>query len=1070
MVAIAKCLNHNQRAFAKHNAAALSRMQQRKKYGPLLDSRCGAGAIIFSGETMFELKPIVRHLLFTFGGISAIATAVPASAQPVEEKERVVITGTRILKRDFETSSPVVTISAEELRANQDITLETFLNTLPQANPAGTTTSNNPGNNGQANIDLRGLGANRNLVLIDGRRPMVSASDQTVDLNTIPLSMIESIEVISGGAAAVYGADAVAGVVNIRLKPRFEGVELNAGYSDSEKKDALERSFSALIGGNFADRRGNAAMAFDYSDREGLIKGQRDFAKVATATTSFFPEGTYRPTSNNAPSQAAIDALFGQASYGGAAPGSVPRTLPVGFNLDGTLFSVGIFNSPIDVRNWRYPVDDSVNTSLFPDVYSYNFDAVNILVLPLERRSMMTKFDYKFANDVEAFARFSNTRYSATQALAPTPVPTVSVAAPGTATPTQATSSLVEPGRNSANQLVVPVTNPFIPADLQSLLASRTGDNPALVGSGATEPFFMRWRTLPIGLRTQDFENIVNQYLGGAKGPLIGSWTWEAYASEGRTKISTVQGGNVNTQRLQQALEAADGGQSLCAGGVNPFGRNPLSAECIEFLEVKTATTEEFLQQIVQAYATGDVAQLPAGPMTAVVGAEGRRFEYSFDPGAASGPISGFNVQDPAGGTNSFKDFFAELAVPVVRNAPMAKELDVSLAYRNSSSKFKDEVSGLESPKRSSDAWAINFNWVPTDAWRGRASIQRSVRAPNFGELFAGGGSAPQIFDPCSATSNARTTGANAAQLLTLCQNAGLLGAGGWLGDNFVQTPGAQASIVFAGNRELTPETGDSITLGAVWSPNFAGVLSGLRASIDYYRIKVKNAIVFSDTNEFIADCYNFYGNNAAYDPNYANCAGIARVGDILFLDNVADPDGLFQSTNGGKIQTSGIDVQVNWGARVGPGRLDTTLNVNRLLEYKLQTQPYLPDNDFVGTIPYFGAGFGQAFPKWKASLLGRYKVAQFGFDARVRFIDKMQNRMEIIFPGEKFTGVPSTYYWDFGATWDVTKYATVRVGVNNAFDQKPRVYQPNVQSGTDPSTYDVIGRRFFIQAQMRFQ
>jgi outer membrane receptor protein involved in Fe transport len=1053
-------------------------MQQGMRYGAPLDSRCDAGATIFWGKSVFQLKPIVRNILFAFGGVGAISTAVPVAAQPVEEKERVVITGTRIIKRDFETSSPVVTVSAEEIRANQDITLETFLNTLPQANPAGTTTSNNPGNGGQANIDLRGLGANRNLVLIDGRRPMVSASDQTVDLNTIPLSMIESIEVISGGAAAVYGADAVAGVVNIRLKRRFEGVELNAGYSDSEKKDAFERTVSALIGGNFADRRGNAVLAFDYSDREGLIKRQRDFAKVATATTSFFPEGTYRP-GPNAPSQAAVDALFGQPSYGGAPPGSVPRTLPVGFNLDGTLFSVGIFNSPRDVRNWRYPVDDSVNTSLFPDVYSYNFDAVNILVLPLERRSMMTKFDYKFANDIEVFGRFSNTRYSATQALAPTPVPTVSVANTATATATQAASPLVSPAinpntgspYNSGNQLVVPVTNPFIPADLAGLLASRTGDNPALLGSGATEPFFMRWRTLQLGLRTQDFDNIVNQYLGGVKGPLVGkTWTWEAYASEGRTKISTVQSGNVNTQRLQQALEAPDGGASLCAGGINPFGRNPLSQQCIEFLQVKTATSEQFVQQIVQAFATGDIADLPAGPLTAVIGAESRRFQYSFDPGAAAGPISGFNVQDPAGGTNSFKDLFAELAVPLMRNAPMAKDLDVTFAYRNSASKFQDEITGASSPRRSSDAWAINLNWVPADAWRGRASVQRSVRAPNFGELFAGGGSAPQIFDPCSVTSNARTSGPNAVQLRALCRDAGQIGGLGAAVDQFVQTPGTQASITFSGNRELKPETGDSVTLGAVWSPNFTGALAGLRASIDYYRIKLKNAIVFTDTNELIADCYNFYGNNRAYSPAYSNCAGIFRLGDILFLDNLADPDRKFQSSNNGKIQTSGIDVQLNWGAKLGPGRLDTTLNINRLLEYKLQTQPYLPFNDFAGTIPYFGAGFGQAFPKWKASLLGRYKLAQFGFDARVRYIGSMKNRMGVIFPGETFSGVPSTFYWDFGASWEATKFATLRVGVNNAFDQKPRTYQPNVQSGTDPSTYDVIGRRFFVQAQMRFQ
>lgn len=1027
-----------------------------------------------------QLKVMARALAFAFGGLSVGVPVSQAQTQSQPEKlEAVTVTGTRIAKRDFESSSPIVTISAEQLKANQDVTLETFLNSLPQVNPAGTTSTNNPGNNGQANIDLRGLGANRNLVLIDGRRPMVSAADQSVDLNTIPLSMIESIEVISGGAAAVYGADAVSGVVNIRLKRQFEGLELNAGWSDSERfSDSRERSVSAVFGGNFAERRGNAMMAFDYSDREGLIKKQRDFAAVATATTSFFPEGTYRPTGNNAPSQAAIDALYGQPSYGGAAPGTVPITAPHGFNLDGSLFYPGIFNNPRDVLNWRYPVDTGVNTRLFPDVYSYNFDAVNILVLPLERRSMMAKFDYKLPSDIEIFSRFSNTRYTSLSALAPTPVPTVSVAGSGLASSTQASSPFVTAAINpvtgapfnSGNQLVVPVTNPFIPPDLAALLASRTGNNPALVGAGAGEAFFMRWRTLPIGLRTQAFENVVNQYLAGAKGPLFGDkWSWEAYASEGRTKIPIVQSGNVNTQRLQQALEAADGGASLCAGGVNPFGRRPLSAECIQFLEVKTGTTEEFTQQIVQAFVTGDVAQLPAGAMTAVIGTESRYFKFSFDPGAASGPISGFNVQSVAGGSNSFKDFFAELAIPVIRNAPMAKEFDVSLAFRNSSSKFKDEVSKLESPKQSSDAYSLNLNWVVTDAWRGRGSLQRSVRAPNFGELFSGGGSAPQIFDPCSVTSNARTSGANAAALRLLCRDAGQIGGLGAGVDTFVQTPGTQASIVFSGNRDLKPESGDSITLGAVWQPNFGGMLSGLRASVDYYTIKVKEAIVFSDTNEFIADCYNFYGNNPTYNASYANCAGLFRAGDILAVENLNSADGTYLSTNAGTIQTSGIDIQVNWGARIGPGRLDTTFNLNRLLEYKLQTGTFLPNNDFAGTIPYFGAGLGQAFPKWKASLSGRYKINQFAIDARMRYIDKMKNRMGVLFQGEAFTGVPSTTYWDLAGSWEFARNASLRLGVNNLFDQEPRVYQPNVQSGTDPSTYDVVGRRVFLQAQVKF-
>lgn len=1007
-----------------------------------------------------RINPVVRAMSIAFGAV-AILGALPAAAQ-----QTITVTGSRILKADFDSSSPIVTITAAELTAHQDVTLETFLNTLPQVNPHGTTTSNNPGNGGQANIDLRGLGSNRNLILIDGRRPMVSASDQSVDLNTIPIALIESIEIISGGAAAVYGADAVSGVVNIKLKKRFEGLNLRAGYTNSTKfNDARERNVGATFGGNFAGNRGNAALSFEYAEREGMIKSQRNFAAVATATTSFFPEGTWRVTSNNAPSQAAVDALYGQASYGSNAPGAVPSTQPHSFNTDGSLFYPGIFNSPRDVLNFRYPIDSGVNTNLFPDVYSYNFDAVNVLTLPLERRSVMGKFDFRLTNDVEVFSRFGNTRYTSFSALAPTPVSTVTVAAPGTATSSQGSSALIEPTRNIGAQLVVPVTNPFIPADLATLLASRTGDNPVLVGAGATEPFLMRWRTLGAGLRKQNFTNDVTQYMGGARGALSGSWTWEAYLSEGKTKITNKQEGNIDTNRLLGALARTDGGVGLCAGGVNPFGRQPLSAECATYLQVSNLTTTEFNQTIGQAYATGEVGKLPAGTATAVLGAEFRQFSYSFDPGSASGPISGFNVQTPAGGNNSFKDVFGELSLPLLKNHAMAKSLDVSLALRSSKSQSEDEVQGISSPSKNSNAWSLNLDWKPINDWRARASLQSSVRAPNFGELFDGGGSAPQIFDPCSVTSVERTTGANAASLRTLCRDAGQIGGLGGNVDLFVQTPGTQASIQTEGNTNLNPETGNSVTVGLVWTPSG----SGFRAAVDYYSVTVKDAITVADSNEIIADCYNYTGANPTYSATRPSCAGLFRSGDILGVEDLSNASGAFAGTNGGRIKTSGIDFNLGWGGRVGPGKLDTQLNLSYLIEYKLKTAGNLPTLDFAGTIPYFGAGLGQAFPRVKASLSAQYKMGDLGMDARIRYIDKMTNRMGKIFTTERFTGVSATTYLDVGGSWDFAKGKTVRAGFNNLLDQKPKTYAPNVQSGTDPSTYDIVGRRFYMQANFQF-
>ena len=444
-------------------------------------------------STHHPIRVAVRRTLVCGVAASAalfgsVAAQAQDQADDSAELTEVVVTGSRIVRQDFIANSPITTVSAEQLKQNADITLDTFLNTLPGVNPAGTTTSNNPGNNGQSNVNLRGLGSNRNLVLIDGRRPMVSASDQTVDLNTIPSALVESIEVITGGAGAAYGADAVAGAVNVKLKRNFEGAEVNVGYSNStEESDAQEYTVSTALGANFGDDRGNAVIGFEYGNREGMIKSQRAFSANATATTSFLPEGLYFPSGNN-PTQAAVDGVF--ARYGVAAGGVPAGSSLIGFNLDGTLLSRGVFNSPLNVQNWRYPVDLAVNGPLFPDVYSYNFDAVNILTLPLERRSMLAKMNYEWDNGVEVFTQFGYTQYDSTAALAPTPISTITTAAPGeNRTGGEATSPLVAPMGRIANLLIIPVTNPFIPADFRTLLASRTGDNAALVGAGATEPF-----------------------------------------------------------------------------------------------------------------------------------------------------------------------------------------------------------------------------------------------------------------------------------------------------------------------------------------------------------------------------------------------------------------------------------------------------------------------------------------------------------------------------------------------------------------------------------------------------
>ena len=1010
---------------------------------------------------------------------AAFATAGAAYAQSNEVTE-VVVTGSRIVRQDYVANSPISTVTGDQTVANADITLDTYLNTLPQVNPSGTTTSNNPGNGGQSNINLRGLGSNRNVVLIDGRRPMVSANDLTVDLNTIPQALIESIEVITGGAGAAYGADAISGAVNVKLKRNFEGVDIRANYSNStEFWDAEEYQLSAAIGGNFADGKGNAVFGFDRSYREAMIKSQRSFSQNATSTTSFLPEGALFWGNANAPTKAALDGIF--ATYGVTPSQIALSSGTIGFNMNGSLFYKGVFNNPLDVQHFTYPIDGKVNQALYPDLYSYNFDFVNILTLPLDRYSFMTKVNYELDNGIEFFASGGWTEYTASTALAPSPFPTVNTRNPSTARPQDVISNLVTPGKQIAQRLVIPTTNPFIPADLRTLLNSRTGDDPNLVGAGATEPFQMRQRTLDLGLRLSNYDNTVVQFLGGIKGPIGDTgFTFEASVSEGRTTIIQTQTGNVQTQKLQTLIEAADGGASICAGGFNIFGRQPISAACQKYIAASTSLSTKMTQQIAQGFVTGKVAELPAGDLQLVLGAEYRGFEYNFDPGAAAGPISGFSNQNPDKGTNSFKDLFGELAIPIIKDQPFIKSLEVDLGARYSKNEFADKIGGTSVQLDGVYAYKAEVNWEINDLLRARASYQRSVRAPNFSELFSGGGNSPQYFDPCSITSQARK-GANAAQITALCLNGGFNGgvAASAIG-SFVQTPGSQIGVDVLGNLALKPEEGTTFTAGVVWkSPWENQWLSRLQGSVDYYNIKIDKAILTPTPNQIVAACYNYYGTNPTFSPTNVNCDGILRSGgDILFVYDPNNGYAEFTASNGGHQKTSGIDIQFDYGFDLewlgapsswGSVRMGAVLT--HVIEFK-QQDPFAGSKelDFAGTVSYFGSGLGTSFPDWKATINTDWTVGDLKVDARARYISAMENRLNIEFPGEtEFTGPGSVWYFDLSGTYALTDNVEFRLGVNNVFNKEAQTYKPNVQSGTDPSTYDVVGRRVFGGVKLRF-
>jgi outer membrane receptor protein involved in Fe transport len=970
---------------------------------------------------------------------AAASVAVPAVAQ--SDIDAVVVTGTRIAKRDAIAESPILSVTNEDFVDSGYITVDHVLNTLPQVVPSVSSQSNNPSSNGRAFIDLRGLGTNRNLILIDGRRGMGSTSGGVVDINTIPASLIERVEVISGGAAAVYGADAIAGVVNFIMKKNFEGFEINSGYYLTEEEDGQQVGFDVTAGGMFADGKGNAVFNVSYYDRDDMYKGARAFAAEATSLTGTFPGGGWTPspgtpatptapaTGGNTPSQAALDAMFG--------PNTCSRTggdAGFGFNPDGSPFCTGALGDPNrNVVGYTGP-DSWIAHNFYPDRFSYNFEPDNILILPMERWNIFSNVSLDLGDNFQPYVQAIFTNYNAKQELAATP-------------------------GGIGN---VPRTNPFIPASLVPLLDSRTDINGVPVPNA---PLAMGYRFNALGGRTGENNHDVWQLVTGTKGDIAGTWGYDVYYSYGRSVQTEVQGGNVRVPRVTQLLNAPDGGNSLCAGGFNPFGDNPLSPACQAFIGLQAKNQTLVEQSMVEAVVTGSLFDAPAGSVQAAFGASWREIAFDFKPdsGLQPGQVIGFNEQLPITGRLDYVDLFTEIAVPLLKDLPGVQSLSLTGGYRTTD----NNVFG------SDDTWKLTLDWNITDSLRFRGGIQQAVRSPNIAELFA-----PQVnnfpsignnTDPCNTSvTNPNTfhpqmgrNGPNGAAVAALCAAQSAIAGGATYNQGF-----GQAQALTGGNPTLTPETADSWSAGVVFTSNSDHpMLERLTVSVDYVSIEIEDVIAGFSALNIMQRCYNREGANPTYTLNNQWCN--------MFVRNDANggrPENVLTiAQNQSFINTSGIDFAIDWGVSLGEraGDLGFSMVGTWVEKWELQDAVTTPVYEYVGTI---GQVTASSTPEWKVNLTTTWSLADVQLQHTMRYIDSMFHNLIVTGTDpSSVSGVTETYYHDLMGRYNLTENITLRAGVNNLGNQKPRLYVPNIQAGTDPSLYDVLGRRYFVSLTARF-
>lgn len=986
--------------------------------------------------------------------VSAAPADTPtASAGPPDKSESIeaiVVTGSRISRRDYQSDSPIVTVDQSTLAAAGQPTLDRAIGQMPQFAAAqgmsevGDVQGATGFAGGQSYGDLRGLGPNRALVLMDGRRLMSSNPNGSVDLNTIPMSMIENVEVITGGASATYGSDAIAGVLNFKLRQNFSGAEISVTHGATTHGDGATEHVSALLGENFADGRGNSVLAFEYSER-GVVHGAdrpffENIRELARPPEGIMPAGTF----GAAPTIGAVNSVL--AGYPGTTPiaGTGLYNGSLGVNTDGSIFTD--LAAPNCVQNYKGLGQKGVNIGKGCTQVQVGLGQFFAIQVPLTKYNVFARSTYKLGEDVSAYTQFSFMESSARDETA---------------------AGSTGPGK----ELYVPLNNPFVVNNpgLQTILASRTADpaNP----NALTQPLVLTKLLTGSGDRIQTFKYDVYQAIAGLKGDIPGmDLTWDVYGSFGRTLFNNPQQNDSSKTAFAAILNGTanyQGATGTCIGYAwNPFGSNPLSAGCREYATRQNNNVNTMTQKNVEGTLQGKILTLPAGELRFALGADyrGSSFDYQPDQGLINNDSFSYDTTIPTSGTQNVREVFGELLVPVLKDLPLIQELSLDLGARRSQ---YDGFGGV-------NTWKADLNWKPVSALTVRGGYARAIRAPSLGELFAPTvtgnlniGAGPSAGDPC-ATGSVFRTGANAAQVAALCQAQGIPAA---LYPTY--TYGVDSVHgTSGGNPTLTPETANTFSIGTVWSPHFdSALMRKFQVSVDYYNISISNAVGSLSLTDILPRCFNSDGiSNPSYSTANIYCQQIVR--DRSTGDIVLGHEGLL---NLASYKTDGVDTEFDWSFGLDAlGLSDNagTFRLNSLISYthtfKVASLPGSPVLDFAGSIGNSEVSPEMAHPHWKANTAFGYSIGPVSAAVHWRYIAAMKHQDLVVDPTATTPGVGTYNYFDIDAHWAVINHLELTAGLTNIGDKAPPFVSGQPLT-TDTATYDIIGRTYYVGFKAKF-
>lgn len=994
---------------------------------------------------------------FALAGMAAPAMAQTAPAQEqASQIEDVVVTGSRIRQPNLTTTSPVTQVTGEDIDIQGVTRVEDLVTQLPQAFAAQNSTVSN-GASGTATVSLRNLGSSRTLVLIDGKRMGYgSPQDDAADLNQIPGQMVERVEVLTGGASAVYGSDAIAGVVNFIMRRNFEGIEVDAQYGfyqhnndydgtgnlrsviakraetnaaqfqlpDDNVQVGFGREVNLLMGVNAPDDRGNITIYAGYRKNNKVLGRDYDYSSCSIG----------------APSAAT----------------------PNDFNCSGSGTSFpGQFS---DFSTYTLTLD--ANNNFVPYVGSrdaYNFGPLNYYQRPDERYTLGAFGHYDVTDKIEVYTQLMFSDYSTIAQIAPSG---------------NFFGEFSDGFRTTDGSSTIRCDNPLLSAQQRTAI----GCTAANITAGDAKSMYIGRRNVEGGGRQSDIRFQSYRGVVGARGDLNDAWGYDVSFQYSRAQYTNIYRNEFSNTRLARALDAVIdpvSGNIVCSSVVNGtdadcvpyniFRRDGVTQEALDYLQVPLVMTGWTTQQVASAAFTVDLGaygvQSPWAErgVQAAFGAEYRRDALDLSPDVSyqTGDGAGQGGPTPGlGGANQVYDVFVEAQVPLAEGKAFADQLSLDLAYRHSEYKLGGGT----------DSWKIGGDWAPVSSVRFRASAQRAVRAPNVIELFTAQGF--NLFDldadPCDKNS-ASTYMGDAACIGTNPWQVSLAQATA----PGISSPAGQYNFLQGGNTALTPEESDTLTLGVVFTPDF---LPGFNLTLDYFDIQVDNLISSIGPQNSLDACYAS-GVATACAAIKRNANGQLWVG----TGNVVD-----LNTNIGGMSTSGLDVAANYRMDLADyglekaGTLGFTMVGTWLNSLEVDTGLGF-GNSVYDCAGYYANQCGVPNPEWRHRFRVDWGTPIEGLNVSGTWRHYGEAEVAVLGADGSLGNSPSTRidrvldsqnYFDIAGTWQARDNVTLRVGVNNVFDSDPPLSYSVGTTGnnnTYPQLYNAMGRYVFFGVTANF-